>query len=152
MDDWSELITLVVAVVALCLSVVSALASWRSATAASDSTAIAKAGEYRDITFLTGVDRKASTHVLFKEHVPALICEEFDTIIADFGMGFHTLPTSVGRVELELTISAVGNEDVYVWNIGAMVFYHGVKNGTHSVDLRGLPPVLVSERQKDSGP
>ena len=217
--DWRELITLVIAVVALCLSVVSALASWRSATAARDSAAIAKAtrqpfidviewfnvtlkvseppqlpppadrrrtpdklifygriqelagiptkihrariryspgiakpGEYRDITLLTGVGSKVSTHVMFKEHVPALICEEFDTIIADFGMGFHTLPTSVGRVELELTISAVGNKDVYVWNIEALVFYHGIKNGTHSVDLRGLPPVLVSERQQGSGP
>ncbi len=116
------------------------------------SPGIAKPGEYRDITLLTGVGSKVSTHVMFKEHVPALICEEFDTIIADFGMGFHTLPTSVGRVELELTISAVGNKDVYVWNIEALVFYHGIKNGTHSVDLRGLPPVLVSERQQGSGP
>ena len=105
---------------------------------------IAKPGEYRDIKFLTGIGRNVSTHVLFKERVPVLICEEFDTIIANFGLGFFTLPTSVGRIELELTISAVGNDDVYVWNIEALVFYHGEKNGMHSVDLRGLPPTLVS--------
>ena len=211
MDGWRELATSGIAVVALVFSVVSALASWRSATAARDSAAIAKAtrqpfvdviewfnatlkvsdppqlprpagqernpdklafygrvqelagiptkvhkakfrytpgiaepGEYRDIKFLTGMGRNVSTHVLFKERVPVLIYEEFDTIIANFSMMRHTLPTSVGRIELELTISALGNNDVYVWNIEAMVFYHREENGMHSVDLRGLPPMLVS--------
>ena len=75
--------------------------------------------------------------------MPALLSEEFEVKIS----GFRPLPISVGRVELELTIPALNDNEVYVWTIESTVFYHGVKNGTHGVNLRSLPPVLVSKRE-----
>ena len=206
---WQDLIVPVVAVLALVLSVVSSIASWRSATASRDSAAIAKAtrqpfvdvvdwynislevseppqlpysadrtpdkltfygriqelagvptqirrarmrytpgiakgGAYRDIKFLTGIENNnVSSLVLFRERVSARICETFDTNIAFFGLGSHQLPTIVGRIELELTISAVGIKEAYVWNIEAPVFLHGVEEGMYRIELRGQSPVLI---------
>ena len=209
MGAWQDLVLPLVAVLALLLSLASSIASWRSATAARDSAAIAKAtrqpfvdvvewynisldvseppqlplaadrepdkltfygriqelagvptqihrarmrytpgiargGTYRDIEFLTGIDNtNISKHMLFRERVAARICETFDTNIAIFGTGFHELPAFAGRIELEITISAVGSKEVYVWRIEAVIILHGIEDGLHHIELRGQSPVLV---------
>ncbi len=209
MAVWQDRGVPLVAVAALVFSLVSSLASWRSATAARDSAAIAKAtrqpfvdvvdwynisldvceppqlplsadrkpdkltlygriqelagvpthirrarmrytpgiakgGTYRDIKFLTGIENtNVASLVLFRERVAARICETFDTNIALFGIGSHKLPTAAGRIELELTISAVGSKEVYVWNIEAVIILHGIEDGFHHIELRGQSPVLV---------
>ena len=114
------------------------------------SPGIAKPGEFRDTKFITGIDSIIFAYVLFKERVPALISEEFDVRMAEHSMEFRPLPTNVGRVELELTISVLNDNEVYVWTIESLVFYHGVKNGAHRVDLRSLPPALVSKKENGS--
>ena len=106
---------------------------------------IADRATFRDTVPARGIvgGRLPKRTTLYGDRLPAFLREELSVSVRHWQRPApRSLPDGVGRINLELTISA-REAHLKVWEIEAWIIYYGVQNGVHRVEIKGVPPVLV---------
>ena len=106
---------------------------------------IADRATFRDIVPARGIagGRLPRSTTLYGDRLTALLREELNVSVRHWQRAApRSLPDSVGRINLELTISAQ-EAHLRVWEIEAWIIYYGLQDGVHRVEMNGVPPVFV---------